>query len=85
MTGVWMKEGKGDVHIYLDEQNQFVIGHNKNHATMKFTPLALVISQNNKHSIQLDINGEPKTFDLAEETVKQALLGFLNTLKGLVC
>ena len=83
MHGVWMKHEAGDVHIYFDDK--FVIGHNKNHTTMKFTPLALCLTKDNKFHLQLDIDGEPKQFEIPEEAVKTELLRLLSNLKATVC
>lgn len=85
--GVWVTDGKDDVHIYASKTTGVVLGHNVNQCTEdKGSRLALVFSTEGTIKLQVidPATKELKNFDVPKGLVYEQILQTLNKIKSLV-
>jgi hypothetical protein len=84
VEGVWSRVGKGDVHVYI-QNDTVVIGQNFDYNDdINFSDLALVASRKDGVCLQYANGHEPAWAKVSEEVWRDAILGMLKGLRARV-
>lgn len=85
VTGKWIKNHNGDLHIYNQPGNGIVIGQNVSHDdSIKFTDRAVVIREDGSIVYQYEKDGKPIQINMTDNALRLIISTSLKMAEELI-